>query len=147
MAEYGPNSGKVAFTGFTAVLADGTSLNPAVSGAVKFNGVTQNDGHLSRLLRSRGNRAVRAIMRQLLNGAVGGTATETHKRIKSITGIDRTNTQQGGGLVTLETATDISRVTTSTDVTNMVAAISRVTKPSSYASDLSGNGAGKIAGW
>ena len=147
MTEYGPNSGKVAFTGFTAVLADGTSLLPATSGAVKFNGITQNDGHLSRLLRSRGNRAVRAIMRQLINGAVGGTASETHSRIKSITGIDRTNAQQGGGLVTLETATDISRATTSTDVTNALAAISRVTKPSSYANDLSGNGAGHKSGW
>lgn len=147
MTEYGPNSGVVPFTGWTPTLGTDQTTLPVASGSVAFNGMTQADGRLSSIMRRRGNRALRELYLTLLAGASGDAAAESYSRVKQRSATDALNPQMGGGLVTLETVTQIGRNTASADVTNTVAAMSRNFKPSSYVADLSGNGASHIAGW
>ncbi len=147
MAEYGPGAtgGRVAFTGYTHTLGTSQSTIGATTGHAAFNGMTQADGHLSRMLRKRGNRVLRELLITLVEGASGATAAETYKRIKAYQ--ENSSVNQGGGLVTMETATQINRATAAADLVDSVAAISRTVFPGTYATDLSGNGAGHMAGW
>lgn len=141
MAAYGPNGGFVPFTGFSPTLGS-DAIVPATSGNVQFNGMTQGDDELSKVLFDRGNRPMRRLLLTLLGAATGATATENQTRVQAASGL----TQQFslGGLVPIETVAQINRATTAADLTNVVAAITR-SPAVAYAADVSGNsGGGKL---
>ena len=144
MAEYGPNSGNVPFSGYTNTLSTDPALPWDTTGNVKFNGMTQADSKLSRHFRTRGNRVLRELFLTLLAGSTGSAASEVYSRIEAK--VARTNPNCGGGLIDVESVTQIGRNAAAADVTNTVAAMSRVTKPSTYPTDASGNGGGGKAG-
>lgn len=97
--------------------------------------------HLSKLLsRDRGTRKLMSIMRALNGAAAGETATATHKVVSS--DVQRGQPLVNGGVRTIDTETDVSRVTTAADVTSINAMFDRVYAPSPYPADLSLNGGG-----
>lgn len=89
-----------------------------------------------------GFRPLTELFVALLGTAVGGPALVTHKRIAAIDPTLVGNLGiSGGGNRTIETITDISRVTTTADVTALKEMVNNVThRPSTYPKDLSGNG-------
>ena len=141
MAAYGPNGGLVPFTGFSPTLGV-DAITPATSGNAQFNGMTQNDDELSKILFDRGNRGVRRLLLTLLGAVVGGTATETYPRVLASQAMNQQFAL--GGLVAMETVTQIGRVTTAADLANVVAAISR-SPVVSFPAEVSGtSGGGKL---
>lgn len=142
MATYGPNAGFVPFTGFSPTLGV-DAITPATSGNAQFNGITQVDDSLSKLLFDRGNRAVRRLFLALIGAASGGTATENYTRVQATQALNSITTN--GGLVPIETVSQINRATTAGDVTNLVAAISR-SPVTTFPADVSGNGSGNGKG-
>lgn len=143
MATYGPNAGFVPFTGFSPTLGAGDAVVPVTAGSAQFNGITQVDDSLSKLLFDRGNRAVRRLFLTLLGAATGATATENYVRVQAVQALNSITTQ--GGLVPIETISQINRATTATDLTNTVAAISR-SPVTTFPKDVSGNGSGNGLG-
>jgi hypothetical protein len=138
MATYGPNGGLVPFTGFSPTLGT-DAIVPTTAGNVQFNGMSQGDDTLSKVLFDRGNRPLRRLLLTLLNNVVGTTATETQTRVQAQPSTFAPT--DNGGLVPIETVNQLNRATTSADLTNVVAAISR-TPAVTYAVDVSGNGGG-----
>lgn len=84
-------------------------------------------------------RVITALFNALIGAASGGaTGAITHKRVGAIT---TTQIGDGGGLRTIETITDINRVTTAADVTKLKEMVYGVkTAPASYPANLAGNG-------
>ena len=78
----------------------------------------------------------RQVMIALDGVAPGGTATKTHKRV-----LAREDTSGDlSGKRTIETVTDVNRVTTAADVTNINANwLANVEKPASYPANGDGN--------
>jgi hypothetical protein len=116
--------------------------SPLYDQATTSGTYSQVDGKMPRLnsikrvVRRDGFRTWRALYDQLIGAATGGTAAATHKRIAG-------TAAQGdvGGLRTVEVVTDINRVTTAGDVTDLKNVIDTVkVQPTSYPRDLSGNG-------
>jgi hypothetical protein len=141
MATYGPNNGFVPFTGFSPTLG-GDAIVPVTSGSVQFNGMSQNDDGLSKILFDRGNRPIRRLLLTLLGSVVGSNATETYPRVQANQLMNQP--LQGGGLVTIETATQINRNTTAADLSNVVNALSR-SPITTFPTELSGtSGGGKL---
>lgn len=147
MATYGPGTpaGFIPFTGFSPTLGVNDAIIPVTTGLVQMLGNTQNDNMLSKLFFRRGNRKSRALMLALLGSAVGGTATENFTRVQAVQGL--TDPSQLGGRVAIETVAQINRATTSADLTQMVASMSRTYAPATYNADLSGNGGGGHTGF
>lgn len=143
MSTYGPNAGFVPFTGFSPTLGT-DAIVPQTSGNVQFNGITQVDDKLSKLLFQRGNRAVRRLLLTLLGAATGATATENQSRVVATSGLDAPFSL--GGLVPVETVAQINRATTAGDLTNVTAAFSR-TPVVTFVADVSGNGGGGHGGY
>lgn len=143
MALYGQTAGFVPFTGFTPTL-DGDAITPAVSGSVQFDGNTQNDAAFSRLMRKRANGAIKRLLIALTGAASGGTATETYPRVTAVSGL--TSPTALGGVVPIETLTQIGRATTATDVANLKAMFAR-TSSITFVADVSGNGGGGRGGF
>jgi hypothetical protein len=146
MANYGPNGGVIPFTGYTPTLGVSDAINDVTSGQIQFSGITQDDGRLSKILRSSANRVVRELFITLLGAATGATALETRARVQAQQGISVGNMALGG-IVPIEVQTLINRATTTLDLTNTIASITRTTGPLTYAADVSGNGGGNKAGW
>ncbi len=89
-----------------------------------------------------GRAVTRELIKMLTGAAVGQSAASTHKRVQATVnreGVD------GGGLVSVETFTEISRVTATADLTRVDAALALSTKPT-YAADRSGVGGGAKLG-
>lgn len=145
MATYGPNSGKVPFTGFTPTLGESDAITPAVSGSAQFNGLTQNDGKLAALLRRNANRKWMRNLLTLIGATAGSTATENRAQVKGIAAAGDPET--GGGLVDIETVALINRATTAADVTNLKAVFNRTPAPTSYPADVAGVGGGGKVGF
>lgn len=89
-----------------------------------------------------GYRGMRRVIRTLLGAAVGAAATETHSRIVAPAGL--TQAASFGGARQIESVTDVNRVTTAADLTYVQGVVDRVynANPTSYPTDLSGNGGG-----
>lgn len=145
MATYGPNSGTVPFTGWSPTLGVGSATTGAASGTVMRNGMTNDDAFIAKSFLNRAGRVTRELLLTLLGAAAGGSASDTYKRVYRP--VRNSDPQEYGGLATVETVTLVSRVTTATDTTNITALLSREPKPSSYPTDLSGNGGGGKAGY
>lgn len=150
MAVYGPEgaaTGNIAFTGFSPTLGGDTGASdaqvPATSGNVKQTGLTQADHFLSKLTRR--YRVFRGLMQGLIGATSGSNVTVTHSRETATQALSSITTY--GGLLPIETVTDINRNTTATDVSNLKAAIDRQTKPASYIEDAGGNGGGGKSGF
>lgn len=88
--------------------------------------------------------ALGAVLKSLVDGAVGDPATMSHKRITAERNLEA-NVQ--GGKRVIETFLDINRVTTTTDRDKLSAAIALSPKPSTYPKDKSGNGGGGKLGY
>lgn len=100
---------------------------------------------LSKMLANRlyGRAAFRAIIKSLVDGAVGDNATATHKRVQSER--DPEANVLGGKRV-IQTFTAINRNTTAADESEILAALEQSSKPT-YPVDRSGNGGGAKLGW
>lgn len=87
------------------------------------NGARQpQDKLLARVLKRNGYRGINALFTALIGAGAGGTATATHKQVGSPSGPNNsTPTVTGitdlGGARNIETVTDVSRATTSADIT------------------------------
>jgi len=136
LTTYGPTTGgmigQLPFTGWTPMLG---GFGGSSSGTVYNNGITQNDAHIVRALRTPGGRRLRRLLRTLNGVAPGASATENRTRIQH---------QQGspGGLQLMETVPYINRVTTAADVTMINALLDRTTVPNPYPVDVGGWGGG-----
>ena len=137
MATYGLNgTGGVPFTGYTPTLSNGQATDAAAAGTVYFNGLTQGDERIAKMLRNGGMSLVtRRLLTTLLGSAVGPVATQTKKQIKW---------EQGspGGLVPIESVVLINRATVAADVAALNGLLFRNPAPASYVNDASGNGGG-----
>jgi hypothetical protein len=121
MATYSLNGlGGVPFTGYTNTLGSGQANQDATSGVVAFNGITQGDERIAKMLRNGGMSIVlKKLLTTLLSSATGLTATQTKKQIQW---------QQGspGGLIPVETVTLINRMTTGSDVAAITALVNAI---------------------
>jgi hypothetical protein len=93
--------------------------------------------------RTYGRASLRAVLKSLVDGAVGDNATATHKRVKAERDLEA-NVQ--GGARTIETFTSINRNTTATDEAQLLRALELSPAPA-YPVDRSGNGGGNKLGW
>lgn len=95
---------------------------------------------LSMVTRSRtyGRAAFRALLKSLVDGAVGDAASASHKRVAAERDLEG-NVQ--GGARTIETFSAINRNTTAADEAKLLAALELSSKPT-YPVDRSGNGGG-----
>ena len=146
----------VPHTGFNATLGAAAANVPGTTGAL-VSGESRIDPVMSQLMRRRGFRGYRRLLRTLVGAAAGNSAAENTTRMKAAIAADVTTTGQGGGLITMETVSLVpssaggsapaTRNTTATDVTYFTALIDRLSAlaPASYPADLSGNaGGGKL---
>lgn len=142
MAVYGVNTstgaangGVIPFTGWSSTLGAGSANSGSTSGAVQFNGQTQEDYPVANSLQRGANRAALAILKAAI-GAAAGTAIGdvNYKRVQAQV--------PGGGLMPIETVSVVNRNTTAADLTALTALLSRSVAPSTYVADLSGNGGG-----
>jgi hypothetical protein len=137
MATYGLNvPGGVPFTGYTNTLGSGDANQSATSGLIYFNGITQGDERIAKMLRNGAKSLVlRRLLQSLVGAAVGSPAIQMKKQIQW---------EQGspGGVIPIENVTLIGRITISSDVTAIQALLSRSPTPASYPADVSGNGGG-----
>lgn len=105
------------------------------------------NGHtaLSRVVAQRtyGRAHLRGLLKSLVGGAVGEPAIESHKRVAAERDLEA-NVQ--GGKRTIETFSEINRVTTQADADRLVASFNLSPKPT-YPKDKSGNGGGSRLGW
>lgn len=143
MALYGPNAGLVPFTGFTPTLGP-DAITPALSGNAQFDGMTQNDDALSKIMFKRANGVTKRLLAALIGAASGSNATETYSRVTAA--VPFLSQFTGGGVVPVEVVTQINRNTSAADVTNLKAAISR-TPSVTFVADASGNGGGGHGGY
>ena len=90
---------------------------------------------LSKLMRRGGNRKTKELLLTVLGTAPGLTASSTYTRKQAEEG-------QQEAVATQETVTVIGRATTSADVTALRADLEREFVPSTYPTDVSGNGGG-----
>lgn len=146
MALYGPGTpvGFVPFTGFSPTLGATDAIAPVTAGNVQFDGMTQNDDMLSKLMFKRANGSFKRLLIALTGAAFGGTATEAYSRVTAVAPF--TSQFQGGGVMLIESVSQINRVTTATDVTNLKAAFAR-TPSITFVADVSGNGGGGHGGF
>jgi hypothetical protein len=137
MATYGYGvPGAVPFTGYTNTLGSGPANADAVAGQVYFNGLSQGDDRIAKMLRNGGGTlSLRRVMTTLLGAVAGTTATQTKKQVQHVTGAP-------GGVVPIETINLVNRATTAADITAFNALFFRTHYPATYAPDLSGNGGG-----
>lgn len=115
--------------------------NTPYAGLSSAVGSNNNLSALARVFRraSYGRGNMRGVLNALIGAAAGGTATVTHKRVLAVGDPTRLSY---GGLVTLETFNDVSRVTVAGDVTALQAAVTQQSRPTTYVTDASGNGGG-----
>jgi hypothetical protein len=137
MATYGPNAptGQVPFAGWSPTLGVGQANSGAPTGAVQFNGFTQRDDADLKGLRTAGGRVLRRMLRVLTGSAAGPTILETRTRVVAKNGF-------AVGQPAVETINLINRASTSNDNIQIDAWLDRVTAPTTYPVDLSGNGGG-----
>jgi hypothetical protein len=137
MTTYSLNNGQpnIPFTGYTNMLSAG-GTDPASTGYVYYNGITQGDERIAKMLRNGGKGlALRRLITTLLGVAPGAVASENKKQVQWSQG-------SPGGLIPIESVPVINRATTAVDVTAINALLFRSPTPASYAVDVSGNGGG-----
>ena len=87
------------------------------------NGARQpQDKLVARVFKRNGYRGINAVFTALIGAAAGGAASASHKQVGSPAGPNATTPavtgiSDLGGLRTIETVTDVSRVTTAADIT------------------------------
>lgn len=139
MATYGieqPTPGQVQFTGVTNTLGSGPANVQSTSGYVMFNGTQQGDDRLAKMFRNGAmTSAVTQLLYTLLGVAPGAVATKNQYRVQGQIGAP-------GGLQVIETVPLVNRATTANDLAAFQALLTRLTGPTTYPPDLSGNGGG-----
>lgn len=90
--------------------------------------------------RDRGTRKLMILMKTLNGVVAGSTATVTHKQDKAP--VANGDPLSNGGKRTIETKSDVNRVTTSADVTLINGIFDKVFAPNPYPVDKSRNGGG-----
>jgi hypothetical protein len=141
MATYGlvPNA-QVPFTGYTNTLGTGQANAYSATGSVYFNGVTQGDDRIAKMLRNGGMTAgVRQLMYTLLGAAAGASAVRSKAQVQGIAG-------GPSGACTIEVVPLVNRNTTAADLTAFQGLMNRNVMPATYPPDLSGNGGGGRVG-
>lgn len=106
--------------------------------------IGNNATQLARVLARRpyGRGKLRELMLTLNGAAAGSSAVDTHKRVDWTPELDGV---AGGGLVTIETFTNVSRVTTADDKSDIDRALALTSRPTTYVTERSGNsGGGKL---
>lgn len=92
---------------------------------------------IKRVVNRAGFRSLTELFDSLIGAAAGGTASASHKQIKGSVSTGTPINQ--GGVVEIETVTDINRATTAADVTALKEMVFNVkTAPASYPAN--GNG-------
>jgi hypothetical protein len=137
MTTYSLNNGQpgISFTGYSNMLSAG-GTDAAAIGYVYFNGITQGDERIAKMLRNgAASLRLRRLIFTLINSGVGTVASETKKQIKW---------EQGspGGLIPIESVVVLNRATNNADQTAISALLYRNPAPATYATDVSGNGGG-----
>jgi hypothetical protein len=128
--------GGLTFTGYTNTLGTGQANQDAVAGQVYYNGLSQGDDKIAKMLRTGGATLnLRRVLTTLLGAVAGTTATQTKKQVQHVQGAP-------GGPIPIETINLINRATTAADVTAFNALLFRNVFPASYPADVSGNGGG-----
>lgn len=92
---------------------------------------------------TRGWRALREVLKTLVESNLGSTALDTYTRVTAPNGL--TDNDDLGGLRAMETVTTVNRVTAAADRTYFVnKMLDRhfIANPSSWPTDASGNGGG-----
>lgn len=118
----------------------GTPYSQLGGNTKEFNSTEKAE--VARLFRGRGSRIMGAVLRALTGAAVGGTATQTYRQVASEGDINAG--LSNGGKRTVNTVTDINRVTTSADETLIDEMTTRLNAPTSYPTDKGGGGGGKL---
>jgi hypothetical protein len=121
------------FDGTTDVNGDGATGHT-------LQGANALKRQISRITRRTGFRKMQELMLTLNGAAAGSSASKTHARVGHT--VDPGNATVNGGVRTIETVTDVSRVTTSADKTEIDGFINETFAPATYPADVSGNGGG-----
>ncbi len=138
MATYGLGAtpSQVPFTGYSNTLGVNVANAGATSGYAYFNGVSQGDDRIAKMMRNGAATAgVMQLMYRLLGFAAGQTATKTKAQVKAQNGSDVGSPQ-------VEVINLVNRATTAADLTAFQALMNRTVFPATYAPDASGNGGG-----
>lgn len=102
---------------------------------------------LAKMSKRRGYAATMEIIDQLLaDSTPASTATFQYKRVQQTAGYAGSGPAVGGGVVPIETVSKVNRAVTAADVTSLRKVLpggSEIdSQPSTYPTDLSGNGGG-----
>lgn len=117
----------------------------AVDGHSLLGSNTNLERRISRILRKPGARKTKELLLTLIGASAGSAASSTYKRVQGT--VSPGVALSGGGDVTIETKTVVSRNTTAADVTDLSDMVDDEFAPATYPDDLSGNGGGgKLAG-
>lgn len=138
------NGASVAWTGYSPSLGSGTAVVGATSGALQF-GNSALPMHITRQLRRTQSRSLMKVWRALTGAAAGSNATVNRERVKAVVAKD--DPSAIGGLVQMELQSVINRNTTAADVTYIDTIFDKLTAPSPYVTDASGNGGGAKLGF
>jgi hypothetical protein len=123
----------MAITGYQGLWTQEAQGTPGYQFLVNKNPIRNR---LKRVMNRESMRIVTELFDTLIGAAAGGAALATHKRVAAVSPF-----LGGGGNRTIETITDINRVSTAADVTMLKEMVFGVkTRPSPYVRDLSGNG-------
>lgn len=138
----------IPWTGWSATMSNAGANVPGNAGALQ-SGESFIADKLSRLMRRPQYRAQRRLLRVLVGAAPGATAVENRGQVFGQQAIP--DYAKLGGLVTIVStpqvgSTTAGRASVAADATRLNAMIDRVVKPSSYPTELSGNGGGGKAG-
>ena len=87
-----------------------------------------------------GMRELKELLLTTIGASAGSAAADTYKRIEAQVGNE--DFLATGGVVPIETVTVIGRNTTAADVTALKAMLTRISAPTTYPADKSGNGGG-----
>ncbi len=105
-----------------------------------LNNTNNARNRVTQAMRKPGMRVIKELIDELIGATTGGTAAITHKQVLATSQVGVAAGQ--GGVVSIETVTDINRATVTADVTDLELMINVATKPSSYPVDASGNNPG-----
>lgn len=138
------NGAVFTWTGYSPTLGAGAANLAANTGVLQFgNSALVNT--IENKIRRTQMRAFQKVLRALVGAAAGGAALATRSRVVAKQALN--DPADIGGVVSIETVNLVNRVTTAADVTYIDSVLDKLTAPSPYAADTSGNGGGGKLGF
>jgi hypothetical protein len=138
------NAAVASWTGWSPTLGPTSSVVGSTSGQLQFNN-SPIVYRLQNTFRRTQSRPLDKVWRALTGVVAGSNATVNRERVKGVQAY--LDPSAIGGLVQMELQSVINRNTTAADVTYIQTILDKITAPSPYVADSSGNGGGSKLGF